>query len=159
MTSPSGIPAELLRPSLSEKPPAKAPYSVQTGAVVAFFGGPAAAIVMALVNAWRLGRLRRDAPWLAAVVLGTPGFLAWWWLTASGLAFSIDVVALLGTAGTRIVERALALLIFGVAAYAHRREQRTTDMFDRARPNGVGMGIALIVFDWVVMTGVYAWMA
>lgn len=159
MNSPGGgVPAELLRASLCDKPPSRAPYSVQTGAIVAFFGGAIGSIVLALLNSTRLGRGRRDAPWLVAVVLAFAGVTAWWHLTATGFAFDDALRGLLGASGPRIAERALGMLVFGVAAWFHRREQRATDFFDRPRPNGLWVGLGLILFDGALMRGLLAWM-
>ena len=58
----------LLQPSLQDVGAARAPYSVKTLFITAFFGGPIAAIAIMTVNAVRLRRLIRDlAPILLAL--------------------------------------------------------------------------------------------
>ena len=70
----SSICEDLLRPSLSrEADVGRAPYGSSAMFLVAFLGGAPAALAMFGLDTWRLGRLRRDAPWLAlafAVTLG-----------------------------------------------------------------------------------------
>ena len=62
----------LLTPSLSPATGIAPLYSVGTGVVLGFFGGPVAAGMIMAINARRLGRLARDA-WLFAVIFVLSG--------------------------------------------------------------------------------------
>ncbi|HJW12841.1 MAG TPA: hypothetical protein VJ598_13680 [Albitalea sp.] len=138
--------SDLLRPSLSD--PAKlaaAPYSQQTGMLVAFFGGPLAIAVLLALDAGRLGRLGRDALWVALVIAG---FAAWLWFVArtdAGPAFRAQLIEVLGRRGPAMIERLMALLAFALGMFLHRTEQRSATLFGLKRPNGWVMGIVLIV--------------
>jgi hypothetical protein len=129
---------DLLQPSLQRTAPGRAPYSQTCGFACAFLGGPPSVLLLAAVNAFRLGRWPRDLRWLL------PAFALWvgfeWSLvhTASGqaaLAWSRDV---LGSRGGELLRRALAL-------WLHRREHRMADLMGLQRPNGWRMGLLLIV--------------
>ena len=55
--------SDLLRPSLTtDRSPAAAIYSVRTGFLTAFFGGPIGGATIALLNSYRLKRLAVDWP-------------------------------------------------------------------------------------------------
>lgn len=138
---------ELLRPSLTPTDRIeRAPYSLQTGFVSAFFGGPLAAVGMLVLNAVRMETLQRDAIWLgAAGLLG----IGWVWLLiaagADGAAWLAALAHWLGPNAGGYLERLGGLLLFAGAAALHRREQRAADLFALARPNGWIAGIALIL--------------
>lgn len=141
---------DLLRPSLT--PDARinsAPYSLQTGFLSAFFGGPMAAWGMSMLNAWRLGQLRRHAAWLTLMGLAGIGLI--WFLTASAAGAQWLTVAArwLGPNAGHYTERLGALLLFAAGGFLHRREQRSADLFGLQRPNGWIAGVALIVGGYV----------
>lgn len=148
---------DLLQPSLTDRARlASAPYSLQTGGLAAFFGGPFAAALMLAINAKRVGRLKRDALWAVAMALLFVGWLFFVYRTAPGLALQAQLVGLLGRNALGVLARLLALLAFLVAAYLHRREQRSADLFGLKRPNGLWLGIALIVLGEVLSMAVIA---
>lgn len=137
---------DLLQPSLQRAAPGRAPYSQTCGFVCAFLGGPSSVLLLAGVNAFRLGRWPRDLAWLL------PAFALWigfeWSLVHTGagqaaLAWSRDM---LGSRGGELLRRALALAFFAATAlWLHRREHRMADLMGLQRPNGWVMGLLLIV--------------
>ncbi len=147
------VPHELLRPTLSHhNAPRLAPYSQQTGFLTAFFGGPPAALVMAGVNAQRMGRLAKDLPWLLAL----------------GMVFIVAEYALLQTdagrdvahwirsvANWRVYHQLVGLLFFGAASLAHRREQRAASLMGADRPKGLWMGVLLIALGFALSKALY----
>jgi len=146
---------DLLSPSLArEAYVARAPYSTTAMLLVSFFGGAPAALAMFGLDTWRLGRMRRDAPWLAIAFAVTLGWAWARWHPGFGdalrgwLGFSADAVLL----------RLLGLLIFGLALWRHRSEQRSTDLLGLARPNpwivGIGLVIAGRLLDAALVVGV-----
>ena len=72
MSEEGGRLAGLLKPSLSPDTAISPLYSVGTGFVLGFFGGPVAAGMIMAINARRLGRLARDA-WLFALIFVLSG--------------------------------------------------------------------------------------
>jgi len=140
---------DLLRPTVSEPAQvARAPYSLQTGFLSAFFGGPFAAALMLGLNAWRLKRLPRDAAWALLIAAAFTAWLAFTQQTEPGLALQARLVELGGRNAMSIAARLFALLACVGTALLHRREQRSADLFGLQRPNGWGVGIALIVIGW-----------
>jgi hypothetical protein len=137
---------ELLQPSLDGASRlAAAPYSVQTGMWIAFFGGPMAAVAMIAINAWRVGRVRRDMVWVGLLAAA---YVAWTFYieaTPSGAELRATLVGWLGSRGPAYCDRFLALLVFLLGMLLHRSEQRSTDLFGLKRPNGWLMGVLLIV--------------
>lgn len=140
------VPHELLRPSLSHDAPRLAPYSQQTGFFTAFLGGPPAALVMAGVNAYRVGRLEKDLPWLIAM----------------GILFVVLELVLLQTdagrtaaawmqseVGWRTYHKLLGLAYFGVASLVHARVHRAANLMGADRPSGWWMGVFLIAIGFV----------
>lgn len=144
MTSPSRH--DLLQPTLSGSARlAAAPYSHATGVWSAFFGGPLAAATMIALNAWRVGRLRRDAVW---VVLLIGAYLAWTFFlyaTPTGTELRATLTDWLGPRGPAYCDRFIALMTFAGGMLLHRAEQRSADLFGLKRPNGWIVGVALIV--------------
>ena len=128
----------LLQPTLgSDAQPVAAPYSVQATFFTGFFGGPLAAIALIATNTFRLRRLGRDWPVLAACLIGATFTV--WALHGSAPAFAPIRDWLTGTLGQssyRFAHRFVALIIVGVGYLLHRREQRNTDVFGLSRPNG-----------------------
>jgi hypothetical protein len=137
---------DLLQPSLGGSARlAAAPYSLGTGMWSAFFGGPLAATALIGINAWRVGRLRRDAVW---VVLLAMAYVAWTFFlhaTPAGAEARSTLVSWLGSRGPAYCDRFIALMSFAGGMLLHRSEQRSADLFGLKRPNGWIMGVALIV--------------
>ena len=141
------IPHHLLQPSLSGQgqAPQAAPYTQQAGFLTAFFGGPFALAIIFAINSKRLSRLGRDAAWIALAALG---YAAWVWFcqrTPGGQEVQAWLVQELGRRGPDIAERFIALAAYALMALCHRREQRSATLFGLDRPNGLWLGLALIV--------------
>lgn len=136
----------LLQPTLGgDARPAAAPYSVQATFFTGFFGGPFAAIALALVNSSRLRRLGRDWPVLAACLIAVI-FAGWVIHGAAPAAAPVRdwLNSTLGQNGARYAYRLVALMIVGVGYLLHRREQRNTDLLGLSRPNGWIAGVLCI---------------
>jgi hypothetical protein len=136
---------DLLRPSLRGAAVLSAPYSTRVGMLTAFFGGPFAAVALQGINAHRLGRLGREAVLLAGLLLSILALDLW--VRRTG-ALSEGLAGMLGTDerdARRILSRAIALGIFALGLFVHRQPQRTADLMGLPRPNGIGVGIGLII--------------
>ena len=134
--------SELLRPSLgSHDSPATAIYSVRTGYLSAFFGGPLAAAAVALVNAHRLKRLRTDWP-VAALAVLTSLALAWWEIRAGGRSW-LD--SRLGSGGSVFAVRITGLAVFGVVYVMHRMYYRGMAVMGVKAPHGLALGLGLAI--------------
>ena len=134
--------SELLRPSLgSHDSPATAIYSVRTGYLSAFIGGPLAAAAVALVNANRLKRLGTDWPVAVLAVLASLG-LAWWEIRAGGRSW-LD--GRLGRGGSAFVLRITGLAIFGVVYLMHRMYYRGMAVMGGKAPSGWVLGVGAAV--------------
>lgn len=136
--------SELLQPSLSRHAPPRSPYSQQAHFFAAFFGGPMAAMGLNLVNSHRLGRLRRDAPWLLAGLAAALGLDPLLQLTGTGAALLLQLDELLNRRSIELLSRALSLALFALGLVMHRREHQATDLMGRPRPSGWAMGLGLI---------------
>jgi hypothetical protein len=132
---------ELLQPSLQGAAVPRAPYSVQTAFLTAFFGGPLAAIAITVLNSVRLRRFRDLAP-LSIALIAYLGFELASMSTAWGLQFRSGVNELAGARGMTFFHRLIALGLFGIGYALHRREQRSADVMDLERPNGWIAGLA-----------------
>jgi hypothetical protein len=136
---------ELLRPSLSGTAIAKAPYSVLTMFVTAFFGGPFAAIAIIAVNSLRLQRWMRDLVPLGLALVAYIAFavvLAW---SEWGMSFRASLTELAGERSVSYLHRAIALALFGIGYALHYKEQRSTDIMGLDRPNGWIAGLACLI--------------
>lgn len=142
--------SDLLQPSLVDTQPREAPYSLQTAFLTSFFGGPLAALAIFGVNARRIGRLRSDAVGAAAVLVACVAFEWWWRRTSGGQAFDAWLIDQFGKSSGRYVERLSGLAVFALGAAIHRREHKASDLMGAARPNGLGIGVALIAGGWIV---------
>lgn len=114
----------------------------------AFFGGPLAAAAMIGINAWRVGRVRRDVVWVVLIAIA---YLAWTFFLEQmpgGADVRQTLVSWLGSRGPVYFERFLSLMVFLGGMLLHRAEQRSADLFALKRPNGWIMGVALIAFGF-----------
>jgi len=133
---------ELLRPSLGDAVAARAPYSVRTTFLTAFFGGPLAALAIIVLNSVRLRRWLPDLPVLGVVLAGFIAFvLALYW-TEWGGGLRAYLQAIAGERALTYLFRLIALGFFGLGYALHRKEQRSADLIGMARPNGWIGGIA-----------------
>lgn len=137
---------DLLQPSLQRAAAGRAPYSQACSFVCAFLGGAPSVLLLAAVNAHRLGRWPRDLRWLLpalALWVGVEWSLVHTAAGAAALAWSREV---LGSRGGELLLRALALALFAATALGlHRREHRMADLMGLDRPNGWTMGFLMIV--------------
>lgn len=139
---------DLLQPSIGQlSSPQRAIYSATAGYLTAFFGGPFAAVGMAGLNAWRLGRLRTDALALAggaALATGSLSFLLrpdlFGW---ANLDFSMGDV--------RIGARVLGLLLFGAFWFLHRSYYRAMQFLGLEPPSPWLPAIACIFANIALM--------
>ena len=129
----------LLQPSLQGVGAARAPYSVKTLFITAFFGGPIAAIAIMAVNAVRLRRLIRDLAPILLALAAYVGFMTAVVATDWGAEFQRTVNSF-AEGGFVFLHRALALAFFGLAYLLHRKEQRGADIAGLDRPNGLIAG-------------------
>jgi hypothetical protein len=133
--------SELLRPSLTADIGSPRPiYSLRTGFLSSFIGGPVSGAAVALVNSYRLRRLSRDWP-VAALALAICALmqwsiaLHWWgWLDQS-----------LGEASGQYVFKLLGLAFSGVVYAIHRPYYRSMSLLGLKSPDGTLVGIAAIV--------------
>lgn len=134
--------SELLRPSLTHVAPRLAPFSLRAQFLTAFLGGPVAAWAITAFNAHRLSRLPRNLPLL---IVGGAAWVAYLftWLTPTARAAAPWLEPLLASPGLSL--RALALAIFGAAAWLQRREQAACDLMGTKRPNGTLLATLLIL--------------
>lgn len=147
---------ELLRPSLDGGAVAKAPYSVRTTFLTAFFGGPLAAIAITAVNSVRLQRWMRDLAPLGAALIVYVAFMLVLVLTDWGVGFRAGLNEIAGPRGASYFDRLIGLALFGMGYMLHRREQRSSDLMDLTRPNGWIAGLACIALGLVLMVAFFA---
>jgi hypothetical protein len=140
-----GVPEHLLRPSLSGTGGrGRKLYSTTVGYIAAFFGGPLAAVVIALVNSHRLGRQSREWPLAlgalllsAVVVLPAPwGLLDW-------------ALLRLEESGLKLAWRVLGLGVFAASYLLHRKYHRSMEVMGVKAPSGWLLGITAIVLGQV----------
>ena len=133
---------DLLQPSLGrDDSPATAIYSLRAGFLTAFFGGPLAAAVVALVNAHRLNRLRADWP-IGLLGIALTFGLAWWQVRAGGDAW---LNALMGPSATLYAVRIAGLALFGAVYAMHRTYYRGMSVLGIKPPNGLALGAVAVV--------------
>jgi len=139
---------ELMQPSLSGvEGPATSIYSMQTGYLAAFFGGPLGGATIALLNAHRLKRLGSDWP-LGLAALGVTFGLLWWQLRSGGEAW---LIGHLGHGGPGLAIRIVGLAFYGIVYAVHRQYYRNMALLGLEAPSGWIPGIAAIVGGAVVM--------
>lgn len=138
-------PAEdLLRPTLADTEAPVALYSLQAFYLTGFFGGPFAAVAFWGLNAQRLGRLRRELPWLLLFTLLTFAVLValeLWLPSAGGRPISFT---------ERVLVRLYALGIVGTAWFRWRARYRAMQVTGLQSPNGTLPAIACILLGVVL---------
>lgn len=148
----------LLQPTLGEDArPAAAPYSVQATFFTAFLGGPFAAIAITAVNSWRLRRVGRDWPALAACLVAAV-FLGW---AIHGSAPAVAPLRdwlndVMGERSARHAYRLLAFFFVGVGYLLHRKAQRNADVFGLSRPNAWLASVLCILGGLALLAGLIA---
>ena len=122
----------LLQPSLRPTGSAAAIYSIQAGFLVAFIGGPLAAVLFAALNSRRLGRLGPHSPWLVlGAVVAIGAMVAQVILLDTARAGDGGLVT---TQNARIANRAIALLLFGGYYLLHRSQYRSMQFLGLESP-------------------------
>jgi hypothetical protein len=141
---------ELLRPSLGDTDAMRAPYSVRTTFLTAFFGGPLAALAIIALNSVRLRRWLPDLPALGVVLVGFIGLVFALDRTDWGGSLRAYLYGMAGERALTYLFRVIALGFFGLGYALHRKEQRSADLVGMARPNGWIAGIACAIGALVV---------
>jgi hypothetical protein len=129
-------------------------YSATTGYLASFFGGPVGGVIVAMVNSWRMGRIKKDLPLVAGALL-VEGLLQLW-LVQGGLVW---LVSMLGDAGPAITSRIVGLMFFGGIYLVHKRYFRGAEVFGLNAPSGWLVGLLAIVAGIVVRLAIQAWVA
>lgn len=144
----------LLSPSLSAaaRAPSTALYSVQSGFLVAFFGGGFGIILYSALNSWKLRRPLDALAYVAAAALLTALMAA----AVAGWAPLVSLFTMLGAGSARYFLRALSLLLFGAFYLLHRKQHRSATLFGIASLSpwipaivciALGYGINMALFD------------
>jgi hypothetical protein len=143
---------DLLQPTLGKHDsPATTIYSAQTGYLVSFFGGPLAGATIALVNAYRLRRLRTDWPLGLLAIAATVGPM-WWWYRGGALW----VTAYAGGGSQAVGFRVLGLAFFAFVYGWHRQYYRNMAFFGLVPPSGWLIGIVAVAGSLIVNLGLAA---
>ncbi len=134
----------LLQPSLDERR-FKPLYSTSAMFAAAFFGGGFAVVVVAAVNAHRLGRVRQDAVWL---LLGVAVTAASGWLAMDFLGFD-------NTRERRVAALGTGFAMWGLFYVLHGKMHRAMQTFGTKPPKPylllvVAVVIALIMASVLV---------
>lgn len=142
----------LLEPSLRGEAPARPLYSIRAGFLVAFFGGPYAALIFASLNSRRAGRLTADLKWWLA--LGALWTGALWWMMPATLTSGPPALRFFVPSELRVLVRICGLLTFGVVCLVHRALQRASTLREDAPPSpwlpGVGALLAALALTAAV---------
>ena len=133
----------LLTPSLSPATGIAPLYSVGTGVVLGFLGGPFAAGLIMAINARRLGRLARDA-WLFAVVFAVSGALLLFLFDHPEL-FTIEQEGGRPLRTRTFAKSGLGLLTMGLLYVRYRTYYRAMAMSGVDSPSPWKTGIAVLV--------------
>jgi hypothetical protein len=141
-------PDDLLRPSLSgTSAQATAIYSATTGYVAAFLGGPVAAAVIALLNSWRLRRLKKDWPLALLAPVLLYAMLSWEFRSGGDEWLS----RYLGSSGPRAFRSVVGLLFFCGIYLLHYRSYRSMQLLGVKPPSGWVPGIIAVVVGLCVI--------
>jgi hypothetical protein len=133
--------SDLLTPSLSaDHGRSAAIYSLRTGFLTAFFGGPVGGATIALLNSYRLGRLAVDWP-IALLAIAVSAAMDWsithgvWrWLDAS-----------LGRGSVSLAVRLVDVAFFAVVYALHRTYYKGMAVLGITSPNGLAVGVGAII--------------
>lgn len=140
---------DLLSPSLSpSRGGRRSIYSATVGYVAGFFGGPVSAAVVAMVNSYRLQRVRADWP-LAVLAVVLAGLLA----GPDSWGISNRIADAMGDNAARFVWRLGGLLIFAAFYWAHRAYYRSMSVMGIEPPSGWLLGIGAIVAGILATVG------
>jgi hypothetical protein len=140
------VPDDLLRPTLGSDQAAQPVYSPRASFIVAFFGGPVAAVLFSALNSLRLRRLPHDLPVYAAALVVFVAAVGWLLGTASGAALLGWMGA--GEAerrGLRLTQRVFALALWGVFHARHRAFHRNAELMGVEAPSPWLPGIACVL--------------
>jgi hypothetical protein len=141
--------ANLLQPSLTDSASAVSLYSVRANFIVAFFGGPYAAIALSYLNSRRLGRVRADVWVYALLALAWTAVIAWVSASTRGLGqpFGLPGLALLGDAkrDLRMLSRAIGLAVCGLLYLRLRRYYVADQLAGDTSPSPWKAGILVVV--------------
>lgn len=122
----------LLTPSLTPSAaPAAQLYSVQSGFLVAFFGGPLAIILYSALNSWKLRRPLEALAYLAALVLCVGVLVA----IVTGLLPLGWLADIIGNSAAEVLWRALSIALFGAFYLMHRKQHRSAALFGAKPPS------------------------
>lgn len=135
----------LLTPSLSATTRPVKLYSIQSSFLVAFFGGPAAALLYSGLNSWRLRRTADIPVHLAgaAVIVGFVYALLFQPALFNGL------FDLLGNDMVRALRTLLSLAICGVFYALHQKQHRSAAFFHDKPPSPWIPALICIVVGYV----------
>ena len=138
---------DLLRPSLSgTNVPATAIYSATTGYVAAFLGGPVAAAVIAMINAYRLRRLSKDWP-LALLAVALLYTMLRWEFEQGGKEW---LTQHLGSSGPQALRSVVSLLFFCGIYLLHYKSYRSMQLLGIKSPSGWVPGIIAVLIGIAV---------
>lgn len=136
----------LLKPSLADEFAAKPLYSVGTGVVVGAFGGPAAVLVLMMINARRMGRLAQDAWVFVLLGLGT-GILIFALVNDPAL-FANPLGLEASNRLNRSVISIAGLLTMGLLYLRYRKHYRAMQMLAIDSPSPWKVGIGSLFAGW-----------
>jgi len=154
---------DLLEPSLGAQTSVRSLYSARACFLIAYLGGPFAAVGMGFLNARRLGRVPRDLPLLAlGALLAAAGILAATYVAAKAGTSSHAIGLGFERRDLRYGIRALALACFGLYYLRHRQFLRAMQMSGHRPASpwavGIGVGIASMLLQAALIgAGVAAW--
>ncbi|HEX8612624.1 MAG TPA: hypothetical protein VF800_15160 [Telluria sp.] len=132
----------LLTPSLSPSAaPAANLYSVQSGFLVAFFGGPFAIILYSALNSWKLKRPLEALAYLGALALSAAFLIA---VTTGNLSLAW-LARLIGNSAGEVAWRALSMTLFCLFYLMHSKQHRSAALFGAKTPSPWIPGIACAV--------------
>jgi hypothetical protein len=142
----------LLTPSLSASAKPVKLYSIQSGFLVAFFGGPAASLLYSGLNSWRLRRVA-DIP---VHLLGAALVYALVYTLMYHATLFEGLYQLLGNDLFRALRTLLSLAICGTFYLLHQKQHRSRAFFSDKPPSPWIPAIACIAAGYGIMVGLVA---
>lgn len=136
LLTPAFVPGRRLNPAI---------YSVRVGFMGSFLGGPIAAVIIALCNSWRLGRLRRDWP------LGLAGVALTFALAAAAAHGGLPSV--FGAEGAYFTFELAGLACFIGVYRVHRVYYRGMSVLGIKAPNGWAVGLPAVILGQGAIAG------